>query len=501
MTRRLRRTASLGALPVTVILIAAGSPRVVNAATVSPPVITRVSPQVVVENGQPVRITLTGSGLSTVATVFLSPVVADRSFVAFSDTTLLVTLPANLTPGEYSITVSSPAGSSDAGAAVFGVQPSAAPVSSGASGPVTIPRYTFDPYPAGAGKGDAPVQAPAVATTPQQVRVGTVTSSNQVSDPVIVAAVGVVAGTLLYLLWGRPGRVDVARRKGFFAQVVVRPVQRLHLGRICLQCGRLHWVFRTRSDLWRAGAYCSATCFVAAQCEDLDSRRADTRAVGRLRELGIYVELENKLALIFAGEAASVGLASNLFGAETAEAPLDSKMASWTVVAVPAPVQEVAAVPDAAVEDVATSETIDPGVEVPDATPPAADLEPAVVSDETRQERRRRRWWPWSHRTPKHDAERASDAEDSDPALLPFQPDELDAYDAAMISAADRAAELIDFDIAAFVPSGGEPNDEHDPTQSILAASTLAEAAHIIERVTLKRRAATATEVTGPVEP
>src|SRR4029077_19291355 len=103
------------------------------------------------------------------------------------------------------------------------------------SRPVTTPKYPVDPYPAGAGKGEAPVQAPAVAATPQQVRVGTLTSSNQFSDPVIVGAVGVVAGTLLYLLWGRPGRLDVARRKGFFAQVVVRPVQRLHLGRICLQ--------------------------------------------------------------------------------------------------------------------------------------------------------------------------------------------------------------------------------------------------------------------------
>jgi hypothetical protein len=123
---------------------------------------------------------------------------------------------------------------------------------------------------------------------------------------------------------------------------------------------------------------------------------------------------------------------------------------------------------------------------------------PTVASDDSPQERRRRRWGPWSRRSSKHDSESAAGAEAGDPSLLPFQPDDLDAYDAAIVSAADRAAELIDFDIAITMPPAGEAGDEHDPTQSILGASTLTEAAHIIERVTSRRRQAAASEAGEP---
>jgi hypothetical protein len=59
----------------------------------------------------------------------------------------------------------------------------------------------------------------------------------------------------------------------------------LHLGRICLQCGQLHWKWRTRRELWRAGDYCSATCFVTSQDAEYSAHSSEQVASSRLRDV------------------------------------------------------------------------------------------------------------------------------------------------------------------------------------------------------------------------
>jgi hypothetical protein len=93
-------------------------------------------------------------------------------------------------------------------------------------------------------------------------------------NPWLVLSLAGVLGTLGHLLWGDAGRLPLARRQGIGAQIVARPLQRLHLGRICLYCGRLHLAVATRHDVWSGGAFCSAACFVAAE----DADRAGSEA-------------------------------------------------------------------------------------------------------------------------------------------------------------------------------------------------------------------------------
>jgi hypothetical protein len=105
------------------------------------------------------------------------------------------------------------------------------------------------------------------------------------SSPLLVIALGLALGCLIYMLWGDAGHLAVASRQGLLAHIVGRPVQRLHLGRICLQCGRLHLVMATRRDLWRAGSICSVQCFVDAQTADPAAPDGETAAVTQMREL------------------------------------------------------------------------------------------------------------------------------------------------------------------------------------------------------------------------
>jgi hypothetical protein len=111
----------------------------------------------------------------------------------------------------------------------------------------------------------------------------------------LVIALGLALGFLVYLLWGDAGRLAVAHRQGLLAHIVGRPVQRLHLGRICLQCGRLHLVLNTRRDLWRAGTICSVKCFVDAQAADSAAQDGERTAVTRMRELLAHPDLEGAL--------------------------------------------------------------------------------------------------------------------------------------------------------------------------------------------------------------
>jgi hypothetical protein len=114
-------------------------------------------------------------------------------------------------------------------------------------------------------------------------------------DPRLLIPLGAALGCLVYLLWGRAGRLAIARRQGFLAHLVGRPIQRLHLGRVCLQCGRMHFTVATPRELWRLGHFCSATCLVDAQDADRTAMEAERTAVHRMRELFVYPELDRVL--------------------------------------------------------------------------------------------------------------------------------------------------------------------------------------------------------------
>jgi hypothetical protein len=89
-------------------------------------------------------------------------------------------------------------------------------------------------------------------------------STAPVSAPVDIIA-GLGAGALFFVLWGRPRRLAGSWRSEPLRHLVGRPAQALHVGSICLYCGRLHFVLLTRRDLWRAGRYCRARCFISAE--------------------------------------------------------------------------------------------------------------------------------------------------------------------------------------------------------------------------------------------
>jgi hypothetical protein len=266
---------------------------VVSADTGQPPVVTSLAPLLVVPNGQPLQVTLAGSGFTGVNQVFLNPAVGGRSFAVAGDTLLRLTLPADVPPGDYSVRVVSPAGASDPAAAEFTVG-SAAAASAAAVAPV-LPRYSFAPIPSAQNEpvtGVAGEVAPAVEPS----------SLHQPLSPLMLLPLGFVLGGLGYLLWGRPGRLAAAEQQGLAAHLIGRPAQALRIGRICLQCGRLHFVLKTRRDLWQAGQFCSATCFVAAQEDDSAARAGETTAVARMREMFVYSELEESLQQALAGD-------------------------------------------------------------------------------------------------------------------------------------------------------------------------------------------------------
>jgi hypothetical protein len=274
------------------------APTIAFADPTQPPVVTSISPQVLVPNGEPFHVLLTGFNLATVNQLFLNPAVPGRSFSVAGDTVIQLTLPADTPLGDYTVRVASPAGTSDPGTAELSI--AAAPAPAPPVGGVVAPQYSFAPYP-----GTAPPAQAEPETGVIQPGVS-VTHPNPPSptplNPLILLPLGIVAGGLGYLLWGKPGRLAAADHQGLLAHFVGRPVQALNLGRICLQCGRLHFVVNTRRDLWQAGQFCSATCFVAAQEDDSAARAGESTAVIRMREMFVYSELEENLKAALAGD-------------------------------------------------------------------------------------------------------------------------------------------------------------------------------------------------------
>lgn len=272
------------------------APTIALADATQPPVVTSVSPHVLVPDGQPFHVLLTGFNLATVNQVFLNPAVPGRSFSIAGDTVLQLTLPADTPLGDYTLRVASPAGGSDPTTAQLSI--AAAPVAAAPAGAVVAPQYSFAPYPGAATQAEPQTGVIEPGVSVQHAN----PPSPSPLSPIVLLPLGLVLGGLGYLLWGRPGRLAAADRQGLLAHLVGRPAQALHIGRICLHCGRLHFVLRTRSDLWRAGQFCSATCFVAAQDEDSAARAGESTAVTRMREMFVYSELEQSLQAALAGD-------------------------------------------------------------------------------------------------------------------------------------------------------------------------------------------------------
>jgi len=233
------------------------------------PVLASATPNQLVLDGKPVRLTLQGSGLQGVTTVLITPVVAGQTFQVFNDTTILVTLPANTPAGLYSVRVMSPQGSSDPSyAPQFQVFPAPPP----SEAPTPRPRAT-------------PVPAPSAAATPPMPEVGVVPAAAEAtpspapavlqagggtprvspaSAPIDIMA-GLALGAIMYLLWGAPRRITDSWRSAPMRNFVGRPAQALHAASMCLYCGRMHWIWSTRRDLWKARRYCSPKCFMSAE--------------------------------------------------------------------------------------------------------------------------------------------------------------------------------------------------------------------------------------------
>ncbi|HEV7465748.1 MAG TPA: hypothetical protein VGP96_05585 [Candidatus Dormibacteraeota bacterium] len=267
---------------------------VVVALADGPPTLTTIWPRVSVLTGQPLRVTVGGSNLSHVISVTLVPAVSGLSFTITNDSTILLTMPASVPADTYGIFVTATGGTSDpANVPTFAVVP---PVAAD-PGPPTLPRYSFSPMPQPRREPVSGVLGPVSPTRVAQA------PSGGPLNPLLLLPLGIVLGGIGYLLWGRPGRLSAADRQGLVAHLVGRPAQALHVGRICLQCGRLHFVLATRRDLWQAGQFCSATCFVAAQEDDSAARAGESTAVARMRDMFVYSELEQRLQAALAAEA------------------------------------------------------------------------------------------------------------------------------------------------------------------------------------------------------
>ena len=247
-----------------------GSPRVSLACDTNSctPVLTGVTPLQVVLDGKPLHLTVMGAGLSGATGVMLSPIAPTSGFTVFNDSTILVTLPASTPPGVYSVRVLTPQGGTDPSLApqfqVF-VAPPPPPA------PTPVPKATPTPEPTATPSPPAPETGVLLVTStaahggPRPPAV--LSGAGQVaptSAPLDIM-VGLALGGILYLLWGSPRRLSGSWRSAPMAHLLGRPVQALHIGRVCLYCAHLHFIWNTRRDLWKEGRYCGPKCFISAE--------------------------------------------------------------------------------------------------------------------------------------------------------------------------------------------------------------------------------------------
>ena len=71
----------------------------------STPTLTTILPRVVVLNGQPLRVTVSGTNLSHVISVTLVPAVSGLSFTVTNDSSIVLTVPASVSADTYGIFV------------------------------------------------------------------------------------------------------------------------------------------------------------------------------------------------------------------------------------------------------------------------------------------------------------------------------------------------------------------------------------------------------------
>jgi hypothetical protein len=270
------------------------------------PVLAGVSPLQVQLDGRPVRLTLSGSNLSAVTTVIVAPLVAPQGWTVPNDQTLVVTLPATIAPGIYSVRVLTAGGASDPSMAPqFQVFPAAAPTDPPTPRPQATPVAKLTPVAkATPAPKPTPVVTPplpetdavALSTTPSpspatqrpSAPVGVVTSggppASPASAPIDIMA-GLAIGAMFYILWGNPRRLAGSFRSEPLRHLLGRPMQALHAGNICLYCGRLHCILFTRRDLWRAGKYCRPKCFISAEATPSPLAGEEAAGEGRRREI------------------------------------------------------------------------------------------------------------------------------------------------------------------------------------------------------------------------
>lgn len=292
-----------------------GGAVVAAAAVDEVPVITGITPTSVVANGQPIHLTVTGQHLGGVVQAVLSPFVAQRSVVILNDNSVLVVLPPSLPPGVYSLRLETPTtGSDPSSAPTFTVTAAPSnPLGSLPPPPRPVGQGTFAPLPS----ADAtPAATPRPSHRVPAPAAPAAASSSSIVDPLVALVIGLGAGGVAWVLWGNGDRMRVARRQDLLAQLVGRPAQRLRLGRICLYCGRLHWLWTTPRQLWRGGHFCSDRCVAAADAEAILAREADAVAPTRLREVVVYQELERRLLETLAAELQERGVDAGLRAAE-----------------------------------------------------------------------------------------------------------------------------------------------------------------------------------------
>ncbi|HEV3123699.1 MAG TPA: hypothetical protein VG266_03895 [Candidatus Dormibacteraeota bacterium] len=302
----------------------------VSASAGDPPRLSSVAPSSVRSGGSdPIRISVLGSNLRNVTAVHLFPAVQVRSFLVYNDSTVLVTLPPSIPTGSYSIQVDSPDGPSDALAEpVFSVSALAPPPPqdqppSSVDLPPPGARPSYAPPPDDPGSASQQTQPPSATASnvaPAVMSASPPSKPSGGTNPFWMVGIGLLLGGVAYTLWGSGGRVSMARRHGFLAQVVARPAQRLRIGRICRQCGRVHWLWRTRRDLWRSGDYCSAICFVTGQEAELSQHFGEEVASSRLRDVVVYNDLEQRLAAVFLAAPEQAGVDDLLSAADAAAA-------------------------------------------------------------------------------------------------------------------------------------------------------------------------------------
>ncbi|HZS15190.1 MAG TPA: hypothetical protein VFC09_11370 [Candidatus Dormibacteraeota bacterium] len=231
------------------------------------PVLAGVSPLQVTLDGKALHITLLGQNLSAVNGVIVAPLVAPQGWVAYNDQTLLVTLPPTIAPGIYSVRVVSPEGASDPSMApqfeVFPAPPPPTPFVRPAPTPKPTPAPT-PPLPDSGVVALAPTPSAQPSASAAPLLAAGAPAVAPTSAPIDIM-VGLMAGALVYILWGNPRRLDGTWRSEPWRHLVGRPVQAMHVGNICLYCGRLHFIVTTRRDLWRAGKYCRPKCFISAE--------------------------------------------------------------------------------------------------------------------------------------------------------------------------------------------------------------------------------------------